>query len=221
MTSRRAPSVLRIWRTRVYPFASSPMAHELIPPPLRQITEKLGWYLTPSRAEYDLAIYGAGPGGARALPSTAHRKGWRRCRWSVPRLAGKREAARGLRTILDFRKGSAAQHGRNGAREACRFGAEILVGREECAASSSRGKAQAIWRMATILVAKATICATGVEYRQLGLPNEDRLQRGPGVYTKPAPSVCSFAAPATMRTWWAAAIPPGKPCCISRATPPR
>lgn len=29
MTSRRAASVLIIWRTRVYPFACSPMAHEL------------------------------------------------------------------------------------------------------------------------------------------------------------------------------------------------
>ncbi len=32
-------------------------------PTIRQITEKLGWFHDPSRAEYDLAIYGAGPAG--------------------------------------------------------------------------------------------------------------------------------------------------------------
>src|SRR5882672_5216235 len=32
-------------------------------PTIRQITEKLGWFRNPSRAEYDLAIYGAGPAG--------------------------------------------------------------------------------------------------------------------------------------------------------------
>ena len=35
-------------------------------PTLRQITEKLGWFSTPSRTEYDLAIYGAGPAGLSA-----------------------------------------------------------------------------------------------------------------------------------------------------------
>src|ERR1700716_4663840 len=35
-------------------------------PTIRQITEKLGWFVNPSRSEYDLAIYGAGPAGLRA-----------------------------------------------------------------------------------------------------------------------------------------------------------
>src|SRR5258707_15553067 len=35
-------------------------------PTLRQITEKLGWFRPPSRSEYDLAIYGAGPAGLSA-----------------------------------------------------------------------------------------------------------------------------------------------------------
>jgi len=32
-------------------------------PTVRQITEQLCWFHTPLRAEYDLAIYGAGPAG--------------------------------------------------------------------------------------------------------------------------------------------------------------
>ena len=35
-------------------------------PTVRQITEKLGWFRDPSRSEYDLAIYGAGPAGLSA-----------------------------------------------------------------------------------------------------------------------------------------------------------
>src|ERR1700743_2914579 len=35
-------------------------------PTIRQITEKLGWFHDPTRAEYDLAIYGAGPAGLSA-----------------------------------------------------------------------------------------------------------------------------------------------------------
>ena len=35
-------------------------------PTVRQITEQLGWFHTPLRAEYDLAIYGAGPAGLSA-----------------------------------------------------------------------------------------------------------------------------------------------------------
>src|ERR1700733_2648466 len=35
-------------------------------PSIRQITEKLGWFRDPSRSEYDVAIYGAGPAGLSA-----------------------------------------------------------------------------------------------------------------------------------------------------------
>ncbi len=35
-------------------------------PTVRRITEQLGWFHTPLRAEYDLAIYGAGPAGLSA-----------------------------------------------------------------------------------------------------------------------------------------------------------
>ena len=39
-------------------------------PTIRQIAEKLGWLRNPSRSEYDLAIYGAGP-RASVPPSMA------------------------------------------------------------------------------------------------------------------------------------------------------
>jgi thioredoxin reductase (NADPH) len=33
-------------------------------PTVRQVTEKLGWFRHPSRSEYDVTIYGAGPAAA-------------------------------------------------------------------------------------------------------------------------------------------------------------
>jgi thioredoxin reductase (NADPH) len=40
-------------------------------PTLRRIIEKLGWFRDPSRSEYDLAIYGAGPAGLSPTSAVA------------------------------------------------------------------------------------------------------------------------------------------------------
>ena len=59
-------------------------------PTIRQITEKLGWFRSPSRSEYDLAIYGAGPAGLSAAVYGAS-EGLRTVlveRWAVGGQAG-------------------------------------------------------------------------------------------------------------------------------------
>jgi thioredoxin reductase (NADPH) len=43
------------------PMCQFPDGTRIEHPTIRQITEKLGWFRNPSRSEYDLAIYGAGP----------------------------------------------------------------------------------------------------------------------------------------------------------------
>src|SRR5260221_14505314 len=40
-------------------------------PTVRQVTEKLGWFQNPSRTEYDISIYGAGPAGLGAAVFSA------------------------------------------------------------------------------------------------------------------------------------------------------
>ena len=67
-------------------------------PSVRQITEKLGWFRNPSRSEYDLAIYGAGPAGLSASVYGAS-EGLKTV--LVERLpwVGKPAPARGSRTI--------------------------------------------------------------------------------------------------------------------------
>src|SRR5437879_2638227 len=48
------------------PVAEFPDGTRLERPTIRQIIEKLGWFHDPSRSEYDLAIFGAGPAGLSA-----------------------------------------------------------------------------------------------------------------------------------------------------------
>src|SRR5438445_10639117 len=45
------------------PVCEFPDGTRMESPTIRQVTEKLGWFANPSRSEYDLAIYGAGPAG--------------------------------------------------------------------------------------------------------------------------------------------------------------
>jgi len=45
------------------PICEFPDGTRMESPTIRQVTEKLGWFANPSRAEYDLAIYGAGRRG--------------------------------------------------------------------------------------------------------------------------------------------------------------
>ena len=48
------------------PICIFPDGERMESPTIRQVVEKLGWFKTPSRTEYDLAILGAGPAGLSA-----------------------------------------------------------------------------------------------------------------------------------------------------------
>jgi len=65
--------------------------------------------------------------------------------------------------------------------QACKFGAEILLLREGVRAEFQTGKLVGYLADGTKIVMHAGVCATGVEYRRLGLPSEERLY-GSGVY---------------------------------------
>jgi thioredoxin reductase (NADPH) len=65
--------------------------------------------------------------------------------------------------------------------QACHFGAEILLLREGVRGEFKPGRGIGYLADGTKIIARASICATGVEYRKLNLPNEDRF-RGAGVY---------------------------------------
>jgi thioredoxin reductase (NADPH) len=150
-------------------------------PTIRQITEKLGWFRNPSRSEYDLAIYGAGPAGLSAGVYGAS-EGLTTVIVERSAVGGQAGSSSKIENYLGFPSGiSGAELAERARQQACRFGAEILLAREGIRGEFVPGKGVGYLADGTKIVARSTICATGVEYRRLGLPNEDRLL-GAGVY---------------------------------------
>jgi thioredoxin reductase (NADPH) len=150
-------------------------------PTIRQITEKLGWFANPSRQQYDLAIYGAGPAGLSAAVYGASDGLTVVCieRWAV---GGQGGSTSKIENYLGFPQGVSGSELAERAREqALKFGAEILLAREGVRAEFPAGKGVGYLEDGTRIVARASICATGVAYRRLGLPQEDRFL-GAGLY---------------------------------------
>lgn len=150
-------------------------------PTIRQIVEKLGWFHNPSRAEYDVAIYGAGPAGLSAAVYAAS-EGLATVVVERFAVGGQAGSSSRIENYLGFPQGvSGAELAERAREQACRFGAEILVGREGVRGEFLPGKGVGYLADGTKIIARATICATGVEYRRLNLPNEDRFL-GAGVF---------------------------------------
>jgi thioredoxin reductase (NADPH) len=163
------------------PVCIFPDGTRLEKPSIRQITEKLGWFRDPSRSEYDLAIYGAGPAGLSAAVYAAS-EGLKTVvieRWAVGGQAG---SSPKIENYLGFPKGISGSDLAELAREqACRFGAEILIAREGVRGEFSAGRRVGYLEDGTKIVSRAAICATGVEYHRLSVANEERF-RGAGLY---------------------------------------
>ncbi len=150
-------------------------------PTIRQVTEKLGCFRNPSRAEYDLAIYGAGPAGLSAAVYGAS-EGLKTVVIERSAIGGQAGTTSRIENYLGFPEGiSGADLAKRAREQACRFGAEILVLREGVRGEFRTGKGIGYLADGTKIVAHATVCATGVAYRRLNLPNEDRLL-GAGIY---------------------------------------
>ena len=166
---------------RRFPVCRFPDGSRMEAPTIRQITEKLGWFHGPSRSEYDLAIYGAGPAGLSAAVYGAS-EGLKTVvieRWAVGGQAG---SSPKIENYLGFPSGVAGADLAERAREqACRFGAEILLAREGVRGEFSTGKRVGYLADGTKIVARSAICATGVGYHKLGLPNENKFL-GAGLY---------------------------------------
>jgi thioredoxin reductase (NADPH) len=150
-------------------------------PSLRQITEKLGWFRSPLHSEYDLAIYGGGPAGLSAAVYGAS-EGLKTVLIERSAIGGQAGSSSKIENYLGFPKGiSGADLAERAREQACRFGAEILLAREGVRGEFSEGKGTGYLADGTKIVARAAICATGVSYRRLGLPNEDEYL-GAGLY---------------------------------------
>jgi thioredoxin reductase (NADPH) len=163
------------------PICAFPDGTRLEAPTVRQVTEKLGWFRNPSRPEYDLSIYGAGPAGLSAAVYAAS-EGLKTVvveRWAVGGQAG---SSPRIENYPGFPQGiSGAELAERAREQASRFGAELLLLREGVRGEFKPGKGIVYLADGTKIVSRASICATGIVYRRLNLPNEDRLA-GAGIY---------------------------------------
>lgn len=160
-------------------------------PTLRQIIEKLGWFHNPSRAEYDLAIYGAGPAGLSAAVYGAS-EGLKTVVIERSAIGGQAGSTSKIENYLGFPDGvTGAELAERARNQACKFGAEFLLLREGVKGEFTAGKGVGTLADGTKIVARSTICATGVHYRKLNLPNEDSLV-GAGVFYGAGMSEASF-----------------------------
>src|ERR1700730_12104511 len=141
-------------------------------PTVRQITEKLGWFRTPSRPEYDLAIYGAGRQRLRAAVYGAS-EGLKTFSIERSAVGGQAGTSSKIENYLGFPEGiSGAELAERAREQACRFGTEILLAREGVRGEFTAGKGTGYLADGTKIVARAAICATGVAYRRLGVRSE-------------------------------------------------
>src|SRR6202171_3560512 len=132
-------------------------------PTIRQITEKLGWFANPSRSEYDLAIYGAGPAGPGAA-------GYGSSRGVETALGGSGGRRRG---VVWLTGGVEERVGRAGGRR--RPGLEQLENRElpRLSARHQRRRARRASARAGVQIRRRDPacpqgCARGDECRQAG-----------------------------------------------------
>ncbi|MBV9083055.1 MAG: FAD-dependent oxidoreductase [Acidobacteriaceae bacterium] len=163
------------------PICSFPDGTRLACPTIRQITEKLGWFHDPCRSEYDLAIYGAGPAGLSAAVYGGS-EGLKTIVIEPSAIGGQAGSSSKIENYLGFPSGiSGADLAERAREQALRFGAEILVAREGVRGEFTAGERIGYLADGTKIIARSAICATGVQYRRLGLPDEDRFL-GAGVY---------------------------------------
>jgi thioredoxin reductase (NADPH) len=163
------------------PLTVFPDGTRLERPTIRQITEKLGWFHNPKLGEYDLAIYGGGPAGLSAAVYGAS-EGLKTVLIEKNALGGQAGSSSKIENYLGFPRGISGAELADRAREqAYKFGAELLIAREGVRGEFATGKGVGTLADGTKIIARATICATGINYRKLDLPNEAEFS-GQGVY---------------------------------------
>jgi thioredoxin reductase (NADPH) len=161
------------------PIVEFPDGTRLEAPTVKELAERLGWVTQPRLKEYDVSIYGAGPAGLSAAVYAAS-EGLHTVVIERHAIGGQAASSSLIENYMGFPGGiSGAELCERGRQQAVSFGVEILMMREGVKAVFQDGKIIADLADGSIMIARTNICATGVEWRRLGLANEARyLGRG-------------------------------------------
>ena len=128
-----------------------------------------------------MAIDGAGPAGLSAAVYAAS-EGLKTVVVEKFAVGGQAGSSSKIENYLGFPYGiSGADLAEAARKQAFRFGAELLIGREGVRGEFHPGKGVGHLADGTKIIARAGICATGVQYRRLELPGEEKFF-GAGVY---------------------------------------
>jgi thioredoxin reductase (NADPH) len=172
--ARNLPGISGLDDTRL-PVCEFPDGTRLFAATVRDIADRLGWVSKPRLAEYDVSIYGAGPAGLSAAVYAAS-EGLKTVLIERHAVGGQAGSSSLIENYLGFPRGvSGADLAERARQQAVRFGAEILQMREGVNASFAGGRIVVDMADGSRLAARTNICATGIEWRRLNVPNESRL----------------------------------------------
>lgn len=153
----------------------------VINPTIEQVARHLGWISKPSQSEYDLSIYGAGPASLSAAVYAAS-EGLKTILVEKEAMGGQAGTSSLIENYMGFPKGiSGAELAERARQQALKFGVEILLLSEGIKGSFYNNRIHVDLANGDKMVAKANICATGIEYASLNIPNEN-LFFNKGVY---------------------------------------
>ena len=157
------------------PVVEFPDGTQLFAPTIREIAQRLGWVTQPKFREYDLSIYGAGPAGLSAAVYAAS-EGLRTVLIERHAVGGQAGTSSLIENYMGFPQGiSGADLAERARQQAVNFGIELLLLREGIKAEFKHNRIYVDMADGSKMVARANICATGVEYRRLNLPNEGQF----------------------------------------------
>ncbi|MBX9661523.1 MAG: FAD-dependent oxidoreductase [Nitrospiraceae bacterium] len=175
------------------PVVELPDGKRLFAPSLREVADSLGWVTQPRFKEYDLSIYGAGPAGLSAAVYAAS-EGLRAVVIERNAVGGQAGSSSLIENYLGFPEGiSGAELAERARQQAAKFGIEFLMMREGVKAEFHNNRIHVDLADGAKLIARANICATGIEWRRLGLAGEDRFL-GRGLYYGGGTSEAPFCA---------------------------
>jgi thioredoxin reductase (NADPH) len=178
--ARRLPGISGLADQRL-PLCEINGSVRLYRPTVRDLAQRLGFLSKPTLNEYDLSIYGAGPAGLSAAVYAAS-EGLKTILIERGAVGGQAGSSSRIENFLGFPEGiSGAELADRARQQAIKFGCEIFQLEEGVYAEFIDGKIHASLADGCQIVARTNICATGVEYSRLGLPDENRFVAA-GIY---------------------------------------